>query len=355
MIYEPNEISFAPNDHRSPIGSEFRESKDNRYYRNNSIISLTLEILNGCEYSCDGCFVNRRNAGVVDKAMINVFKRFKGQGILLDELALGPVSFISAKNTEEVMLGDNFKELSSLFSTIEFNTAILPPWEEELDVDRILYLCSLTDVEYIDLELVIDINLFMSNKEYVDSIKRWQNKILQDKRISTVFLANFVTREEINSYSLKDITIKVNKELNAVFRYNLSFLRVKNEDLMLENLKKFDFKNIDDMRYVNNISNYDSMVNNHITILYENDAYYLSPILNAPTNYTSEALQVDITKNGLSNKIELVSIYNYTNLLYNECNDCYNLGQCIETFRMNIMRDFNVKKCLWNSYKTPLN
>lgn len=351
MLYSKGDISFSKNDYRLPIRSEESESRDNLYYRNNSIVSLTVEILNGCTYSCDGCFVNRKNKGSITTEMVSEFKKLKEGGILLDELALGPVSFLSASNTEEVLLDDNFRELSKLFSTVEFNTAVLPPWEEELDVERILYLCSLAEVPYIDLELVIDMKLFMTNDGYVKKIQEWQDRILTDTRISTVYLSNFVTEEDYNSYSLKQVTEKVNKSLNAEFRYNLSFLRLKNKGLFIDNLKKFDYKNIDDNRYVNNLSNYGGMVNNHMTITYDKDKLYLSPVLNAPTNYTNESLAFELKDGGLMNKIEEVSNHNYNSPVYEECNECINLPQCIETFRMNIMRDYQVPECAWNSYR----
>jgi|LWDU01.1.fsa_nt_gi hypothetical protein len=350
MVYNVSDITFSENDTRRPVRSDESEQRDADYYRSNSIVSLTLEILNGCAYRCAGCFVNRKNKGGVSKSVIKDFRDLKESGILLDELALGPVSFLSASNTEEILRDSNFIELSEMFSTVEFNTAILPSDEEELDVDRILYLCSLTEVKFIDLELVIDPDLFMTDSNYVKDIQRWQDKILTDKRISTVYLANFTVNDSTSLFGLAEVTEKVNKTLNAEFRYNLSFLRSKSERIFHKNLKNFDSKNMGDIRYINNISSYDGMVNNHMTITYDKEKFYLSPVLNAPTNYTNKSLEFTLPNSGLAKKIESVTQYNYNNMVYDECNDCSNLPQCIETFRMNIMRDLNFKKCQWASY-----
>ena len=314
MLYEPTEITFSENDSRRPVRSDESEQRDADFYRGNSIVSLTMEILNGCAYKCAGCFVNRKNRHFpIFFLEFEQFKILKDKGILLDELALGPVSFLSASNTEEVLLDSNFIELSKLFSTVEFNTAVLPAIQEELDVERILYLCSLTDVPLIDLELVIDTELFMTDPVYVKDIQRWQDKILTDKRISTVYLANFTLEETCSSFSLKEMTEKVNKKLNAEFRYNLSFLRVKNEKIFQENLRNFDSKNVDDAMYINNVSGYSGLVNNHMTLTYDKSNFYLSPVLNAPTNYTNNSLVLSLDDDGLSSKIEVVTKHNYNN------------------------------------------
>lgn len=335
------------NDNRLEVNSQESELKDNLYYRGNSITSLTLDILNGCSYSCPGCHVHKENIDTIDDNLINFFKDLESKGCILDELAIGPTSFLSSSNTEDILKTKEFKKLMNMFETIEFNTPV--PKDEELDTEKILYLCSLTNAKYIDLEMVLDITEFMENPEYVEKMRKWQDIILTDKRISTVYLSNFVTEHEYLNYSLEEITKKVTYELNSVFRYNLSFLRSKDKDLLKSNLIKFNEKN---KGSVNNISEYNAMVNNHMTLTYEENKLYLQPVLNAPTNYTNESLTFTYNKlEDYLKKVEEMSVFNYKHLLFEECKKCDNVAQCIETFRMNILRDNEAKECLFYNFK----
>lgn len=71
-----------------------------------SAVKIQLDVLDGCHHKCPGCFVHRRgNASdehQLDKAK-DFIRSITDQGILVDEMLIGPTDFLASENFYEVM------------------------------------------------------------------------------------------------------------------------------------------------------------------------------------------------------------------------------------------------------------
>ena len=66
-----------------------------------SAVKIQMDILDGCHHKCPGCFVHRRG-NASDKSQVYMAKEFirdiTDQGILVDEILIGPTDFLASEN-----------------------------------------------------------------------------------------------------------------------------------------------------------------------------------------------------------------------------------------------------------------
>ncbi len=71
-----------------------------------SAVKIQLDVLDGCHHKCPGCFVHRRGNSS-DENQIRRAEAFiehiTNQGILVDEILIGPTDFLASENFYEVM------------------------------------------------------------------------------------------------------------------------------------------------------------------------------------------------------------------------------------------------------------
>ena len=71
-----------------------------------SAVKIQLDVLDGCHHKCPGCFVHRRG-NASDENQIRKAEAFiesiTDQGILVDEILIGPTDFLASENFYEVM------------------------------------------------------------------------------------------------------------------------------------------------------------------------------------------------------------------------------------------------------------
>jgi hypothetical protein len=88
-----------------------------------SAVKIQLDVLDGCHHKCPGCFVHRRgNASdehQLDKAK-DFIRSITDQGILVDEMLIGPTDFLASENFYEVMphLEDIINENSPILAFV---------------------------------------------------------------------------------------------------------------------------------------------------------------------------------------------------------------------------------------------
>ena len=71
-----------------------------------SAVKIQMDVLDGCHHKCPGCFVHRRgNSSDVNqlKQAIDFIRDITDQGILVDEMLIGPTDFLASENFYEVM------------------------------------------------------------------------------------------------------------------------------------------------------------------------------------------------------------------------------------------------------------
>jgi hypothetical protein len=72
-----------------------------------------LEFLNNCSEKCKGCFVDKENDYTDQDLLIlkDIVKKVNDNGMLFDEIVIGPVDFFGASNTKSLLLNPIFKSI----------------------------------------------------------------------------------------------------------------------------------------------------------------------------------------------------------------------------------------------------
>ena len=88
-------------------------------------VEIQLDILNGCESSCPGCFIPRKNKTCDLSILYNTLKEGTYSP---DEIVIGPTDIFSASNFDELMDDPYLKKLYGI-SSIAYTSALEEPYE----------------------------------------------------------------------------------------------------------------------------------------------------------------------------------------------------------------------------------
>jgi hypothetical protein len=144
-------------------------------------IQVALEVLEGCSYMCPGCFVKRR--GNWNPKSINLFHKLAYElrnrtDIVLDDLVIGPTDFYGAENLIEIInnprLADAIRMMPEGNRNIQHNCSILGSLSEKDIVGKIKSIENSRlgkVVEAWDVQIAIDINRLLDDKEYFNALE----------------------------------------------------------------------------------------------------------------------------------------------------------------------------------------
>lgn len=144
-------------------------------------IQVALEVLEGCSYMCPGCFVKRR--GNWNPKSINLFHQLAYElkdrtDVVLDDLVIGPTDFYGAENLIEIInnprLADAIGMMPEGNRNIQHNCSILGSLSEKDIVGKIKSIENSPlgkVVEAWDVQIAIDINRLLDDKEYFNALE----------------------------------------------------------------------------------------------------------------------------------------------------------------------------------------
>lgn len=102
--------------------------------KNNSIV-LVLEASQGCQFSCDGCQINKEASGIPDletmERLLSLFREMKYDAMDFYEIELGPTDLISAHNRDAMFANPQLRELAAMFKVTTINASFIHPKKEE--------------------------------------------------------------------------------------------------------------------------------------------------------------------------------------------------------------------------------
>jgi len=189
-------------------------------------IDLNLDLLNGCEYNCEGCFVSKKNE--FDESDIDVLldlvQRWDNGHYDINELFIGPTDIFSAVNFDRLVLNPKFQEICSHF-TFTCSTTLMNDYEDiKRKYDLLLEHC-LSDKKNREIEIfvVIDDKKYLAgDKEYLDKF----NKNLELLDLYNVFFVlNVYSESMFDVISLDEMNKKIFRDYNSKLRINPSYLR----------------------------------------------------------------------------------------------------------------------------------
>ena len=160
--------------------------------------NFNLEVLNGCRWSCVGCYVNKKEENSFSIADIKNFQKLseslKGSEYIPSILILGPTDIFTANNSLEILTESEFYKLTKSFERLTFTSTFLALSD---DVVEVLKIFSHVDLEF---KLIIDLPKFND-----DDLKKLANNI---KLLKKLIGRNIVIHPQLNLFNAASEKLK---------------------------------------------------------------------------------------------------------------------------------------------------
>lgn len=305
-----------------------------------SAVKIQLDVLDGCHHKCPGCFVHRRgNASDVHQldSAKSFIREITDQGILVDEMLIGPTDFLASENFFEVM--------PHLLDIINENSPILAFVSTLIDGDIERFCEFITDNVNLDTEIEIGIatnpHKFF-NEDYVQHISDMLYYIDQnlEHEVTYTFVVN------IKDYGLdyKKLHDHAIEKFDTILDFIPSVSRSHKANIILETIDKFNdyFNVLSKDSTLNNIMVDHSHAGMNYTVLnYKRGEWYLSPFMYENMAIYDPMFKIDNFKsvNGMvAQQIESAK--------GTECEDCPLFFSCYNR-KIILLRDYlGVDRCI---------
>ena len=326
---------------------------------------LSLDLLNGCVHSCDGCYVNKtkkvENWESTLEEAYTLARDFTEKGLRFREIILAPTDFFSANNTEEVLLHPTFQKLLRLHEKTRITAACI---FDGLYKERFTKIFSILDnkeffKETMILEFLVPLNtkkMIGHDPKYIGDNK-WALDFFKNnspKVIDWSYVINIHNNELLKNHYV-EVVDKIKTEFNTILEFNPGFFRSNNNQLIDKNLaywKNFlqnilennDHKNI----YLTNVDKHHNTANTICLNFYDNGVFF-SPFIYEQIIDTHDAFKVDgMSASEIMEKhTELQARSFEYSKKTKECSDCEYLVACVGRKVLNYMEIKNLTDCLF--------
>lgn len=211
--------TFLQNAYRTHVGG-FRAIRDAAFVS----VDFTLDILNGCEHKCPGCFVQRKNDFMDDDlARIEpLIQEMKAKGYDLNEMFVGPTDIFSAINYDQLINSEVFKRISRDF-TITCTSTLL---NDTADIDRKLQMFREAfpqRARETEIFVILDLTRYFNRDWfYINQLHR-NIKLLHDWNV--FFIVNVYSEDMFDELNLTELTVRLKKDFGTKLRINPSYFR----------------------------------------------------------------------------------------------------------------------------------
>jgi hypothetical protein len=334
----------------------------------NFYFNLNFEFLNGCQFKCKGCHVNKNGASAIDDEsyhqLKSIMESFSEKNSYKPFIAfIAPTDFLSATNTYSVLSDPRVIEILNYFKRISLQTTYL-------DISKASLIADVLRDHYSNLEL--EINLIIEpdkieNEKYLSVLKQNQDEVIR--------LMNWPT--PVRSFGIMNVfdynTTKIaelladydhlHKKVSHLFETTIDFnfsLGRKDEQLTKEEFEAAAIR-IKDMFNDSVVSNEkgqylrfsfgklnDSLIERQYN--WKNGEFYYSPLLYERYVSFVSGLKIPI-KDYIAKEFEdyeeKIQLSQYTNVGdKTECGDCALLGSCVDRGILHLMDIHGIKDCL---------
>ena len=214
---------FLQNAFRTHIGG-FRSVRDAAFVS----MDFTLDVLNGCEHKCPGCFVQRKNDFMEDdlKVVESIVDQALEAGYDFNEMFIGPTDLFSAINYDELITSETFKRFAHRF-TLTANTTLMNDSsviEERLNLLRKEQVHEGRNKE---LFVILDLDRYIKNDWfYMNQLNR-NLKLVYDWNV--FFIVNVYSEDMFDGMDLTEMTLRLKKDFGTKLRINPSYFRGTNK------------------------------------------------------------------------------------------------------------------------------
>ena len=330
--------------------------KSSQYY-----VFLNVDILNGCDFSCSGCYVNKGiNSSDLEgdlKVLADVVEEINNSDYHMEEIALGPTDFFSSKNSLEILENKNFKRL---FTNPETKFVLTTTLKVSVDEMRKKLDLLQKNIGHLDIDLLIATSFdeFLNDPGYLNKMKeKW--KVLQESSLEfdPAFQINIHPEELIKSdpSNLSRLAKRIREEFDTILEFNPSLLRIKhkaqheNLALWMQTIKENFLNNREDFTYTMLNKSHGGM--NNLVLNYKKKEFYICPFIYENVFAYEEAYKIprkgeqytleDLTGSKESFVINQMQFSEKTN----HCKDCEYLVSCSYKNVLTFMEANNIKSC----------
>lgn len=335
---------------------------------NTFYFNLNFEFLNGCQFNCKGCHVNKDGAKAINDEtyaqLKKVMESFSEKNSYKPFIAfIAPTDFLSANNTYSILTDPRIIDILNYFKRISFQTTYL-------NIDKASLIADVLRDHYSNLELEINVIIEpdkIQNEKYLSVLKKNQDEVVKmlnwPTKVRSFGIMNVFDYDETKiAHLLKNYEYlhgRVKHLFETTIDFNFSLGR-KDENLTTEefygaaNRIKSMFNKSVVPQENNNYLRFsfgrlsDSLIEKQYN--WKNGEFYYSPLL-----YERYVSFVDELKMPMSNydcfdfeKIEEeIQLSQYMNVGdKDECGECPLLGSCVDRGILHLMDIHGIKKCL---------
>lgn len=332
---------------------------DNLANTNHLRSEFVLDILNGCDHGCDGCYVRRKadyNSQDLSDA-IQISNAMSEMGIINEDLFLGPTDIFSALNFETMMADPLMPQLINEYSLSTSTTLMGDTSEIERKWRLLEYHLDNAPARDFLLIVSIDVEKYINNDpEYMETLTRNLQFFVND---TVVFIVNF-TKNTFNDIKLVDLANKMTDDYNVALKIIPSFFRVGNPVFVAPTAKEFTEKLLTELPSEELPSNiifqmFDKYFggDGFMNVSYRNHELYITPFLFEGITQTNDIFKIPRDKNGnytadiISQRFADITAqqYQYASLT-NNCKDCNLLSSCISRHILAYMESRKIRNCI---------
>ena len=213
-------MTYLVNAYRSHVGG-FRAVRD----ANAVTVNLTVDVLDGCEHTCPGCFVRKKNPffeGTDDQTLRQLVEDLTASGFSMDELNIGPTDIFSADNFQEILASTDFIETAN-----DFNLTVVTTLMDESNVidNRIKqYQQAFIHRERrVEVFVMLDLVKYLANDILYMSKLHRNLKLISDWNV--FFLINVYSEDMFEEMNLETLSQRLLDEFGTKLRINPSYFR----------------------------------------------------------------------------------------------------------------------------------
>lgn len=321
-------------------------------------IRFNAEFLNGCQFNCAGCFVNRKvKYDPSDVSYLaEMIRKLKSDGVTVDEIILGATDFFGAYNTIDIIRDDNFNKLFddgsivlTFLSTLQSDDNRI---NEVIDVFNTSFSNPETEVEFL---IPIDVKAVLINdREYINSIKH-KLKLIERMNVKIDYALQVNIRNidnEIEDFDMVTVCKRVRDEFKTILEFNPSFMRSGNISKVKDTLKAWnkmlercvteDSKD----SVILTVSNKYHAGSNERTFTIKNGELYLTPFIYENVIVLNNKFKLPKDKGLVNWDVGYeAQQYNYISQT-DSCSECEFVSSCISKLVLKYMEEYDIKECL---------
>ena len=334
----------------------------------NFYFNLNFEFLNGCQFSCKGCHVNKNGAQAFDDDSYAQLKKImdsfnEGNSYKPFIAFIAPTDFLSATNTESVLSDPRVIEILNKFKRISLQTTYL-------DINRAESIGNILRKHYSNMELEINVIIEpekIENEKYLSVLKRNQGYVIRKMNwptpVRSFGIMNVYDYDTTKVAELLRDYDFLHKKVEHLFETTIDFnFSLGRKDELLTSEEFFSAaQKIKDMFNDSVVSEEkgqylrfsfgrlnDSLIEKQYN--WKNGEFYYSPLLYERYVSFVSGLKIpikDFNFKEFEEYEEQIQLSQYTNVDdKTECGDCPLLGSCVDRGILHLMDIHGIKDCL---------